>query len=191
MATANDLNISQPGIVAFDGIATFSGRTLTAGTNITIINGNGVSGNPTISATGGGNKVAFYAYLSAATQATSGATTVQADTEVFDVGSNYNTATYTFTAPESGNYQFGCSAYFASVDFVLLQFVTNSITVPFNYNATATQQTAQNHSALIHMMAGETCVFQAGSNTGVNIQRAGFLGTGFATFWYGYQVSKD
>lgn len=52
MATANDLNISQSGIVAFDGTATFTGVTLTAGSGISISNGSGVLGNPTISATG-------------------------------------------------------------------------------------------------------------------------------------------
>jgi hypothetical protein len=48
---ANDLNITQSGLVTFDGVATFLGRTLTAGTGITITNGNGVSGNPTIATT--------------------------------------------------------------------------------------------------------------------------------------------
>ena len=52
--TANDLNISQPGIVAFDGIATFTGVTITAGTGITVANGTGISGNPTISLASGG-----------------------------------------------------------------------------------------------------------------------------------------
>lgn len=49
---ANDLNISQSGFVTFDGIATFFGRTLTAGTGVIITDGNGVSTNPVISATG-------------------------------------------------------------------------------------------------------------------------------------------
>jgi len=52
MATANDLNISQAGIVTFDGTATFNGRTLIAGSGISIANGNGVSANPIITATG-------------------------------------------------------------------------------------------------------------------------------------------
>jgi len=52
MATSNDLNISEAGMVSFDGTAIFHGRTLTAGTGITITNGNGVSGNPVISSSG-------------------------------------------------------------------------------------------------------------------------------------------
>lgn len=48
--TANSLNISQPGVVTFDGTATFSGRTLTPGAGISIVNGDGISGNPIIAA---------------------------------------------------------------------------------------------------------------------------------------------
>jgi|GEM_PF-1909866 len=51
---SNDLNISIPGVVVFDGVATFLGRTITGGTGVTVTNGTGISGNPTISLTGGG-----------------------------------------------------------------------------------------------------------------------------------------
>ncbi len=57
MATSNDLNISEPGVVTFDGTAIFHGRTLTAGVGITITNGDGISANPVISLTGGGAAV--------------------------------------------------------------------------------------------------------------------------------------
>src|ERR1700679_279137 len=49
---SNDLNISQPGFVVFDGVATFTGKTLQAGTGISITNGSGIAGNPIISASG-------------------------------------------------------------------------------------------------------------------------------------------
>lgn len=48
---ANALNISQSGYVVFDGVSSFSGRTLQAGTGISITNGDGISGNTTISST--------------------------------------------------------------------------------------------------------------------------------------------
>jgi len=50
---SNDLNISQPGYVVFDGVSTFTGRTIQAGSGITISNGSGISGNTTISMSGG------------------------------------------------------------------------------------------------------------------------------------------
>ncbi len=50
---SNDLNISQPGVVVFDGISTFLGRTITGGAGVTVTNGSGISGNPVISLTGG------------------------------------------------------------------------------------------------------------------------------------------
>lgn len=55
--TGNDLNISQAGYVAFDGTATFFGRTFQAGTGITISNPDGIAGNSTISATGAGTVI--------------------------------------------------------------------------------------------------------------------------------------
>lgn len=57
MVTANCLNISQPGVVTFDGTATFFGRTLTPGVGIAITNGDGIAGNPTISLIGNGPAV--------------------------------------------------------------------------------------------------------------------------------------
>ena len=57
MATANELNISQPGLVAFDGTATFTGRTLQEGAGITITNGDGISGDPIIALTGGSEAI--------------------------------------------------------------------------------------------------------------------------------------
>ncbi len=47
----NALNISETGYVVFDGVGTFNGRTLQAGTGIAITNGSGLSGNTTISST--------------------------------------------------------------------------------------------------------------------------------------------
>lgn len=54
MATNNAINLNAAGIAVYDGAGTFSGRTLTAGTGISIANGNGTGGNPVISGAGGG-----------------------------------------------------------------------------------------------------------------------------------------
>lgn len=45
---ANDLNITTAGYVVFDGVATFQGRTLQAGPDITVSYGDGIYGNTTI-----------------------------------------------------------------------------------------------------------------------------------------------
>ena len=50
---ANSLNITQPGLVVFDGVSVFTGVTLTPGTGITITNGSGIGGNPVIGLSGG------------------------------------------------------------------------------------------------------------------------------------------
>lgn len=49
MATGNALNANQAGFQSYDGAGNFNGRTLQAGANVTISNGDGVSGNPSIS----------------------------------------------------------------------------------------------------------------------------------------------
>ena len=54
MATGNAINLTATGIASYDGAGTFAGRTITAGTGVSISNGNGVSGNPTINAVGAG-----------------------------------------------------------------------------------------------------------------------------------------
>jgi hypothetical protein len=50
---ANSLNITQPGFQSFDGVSVFNGRTLTAGTGVSISNGDGIAGNPVIALSGG------------------------------------------------------------------------------------------------------------------------------------------
>ncbi len=52
MATNNSINLSQSGLTAYDGAGTFFGRTLQAGTNVSISNPDGIAGNPSISVTG-------------------------------------------------------------------------------------------------------------------------------------------
>ncbi len=55
MAIGNALNLTTSGLVSADGLGSFTGRTLTAGnTGVTISNGDGISGNPTISVNAGG-----------------------------------------------------------------------------------------------------------------------------------------
>jgi hypothetical protein len=56
--------LSSTGFIARTGAGTVAARTLTAGTGVTITNGDGVSSNPTISMTGGSNtdRDATYAY---------------------------------------------------------------------------------------------------------------------------------
>ncbi len=89
--TANDLNISESGIVTFDGTSIFHGRTLTAGTGISISNGNGVSGNPIISSTAS----SIYAYT---------ATAISYQVLVTDkiVGVTSNASARTITMPNAG-----------------------------------------------------------------------------------------
>lgn len=53
MGTNNSINLSQSGIVSYDGSGTFSGRTLqSSNPNLLITNGNGIGGDPSFSISG-------------------------------------------------------------------------------------------------------------------------------------------
>ena len=102
---ANAINVSTGGVIAFDGTATFNSRTITAGAGITVSNGSGVSGNPTITATGQGmtwtdqstsfNAVASNGYFSTGTlAATLPASPSEGDTIAF-VATSTNVCTIT------------------------------------------------------------------------------------------------
>jgi len=66
MGKANDLNLTQTGIISASGTGTFTGRTLTAGTNSTVTNGDGTAGNPTVAA----GPLVYLSSVTASTSAT-------------------------------------------------------------------------------------------------------------------------
>jgi len=66
-------------------------------------------------------------------------TTAQFTEEVFDVNADYNTSTYTFTAPVTGKYQLNCSLLWinwdASANYYYLKIVTSNRTYYELFNA--------------------------------------------------------
>lgn len=52
MATSNAINLNSPGIASYDGAGTFFGRTIQGTGTVSVINGDGIAGNPSISVTG-------------------------------------------------------------------------------------------------------------------------------------------
>jgi hypothetical protein len=58
--------------------------------------------------------------------------TVKYDDEAFDIGSNFNTTTYTFTAPKTGIYCFNASVYLTNIDtasdYYKIDLITNNDT---------------------------------------------------------------
>ena len=72
----------------------------------------------------------FAAGVSANNWSTSSAADAPFDTEIFDTGNNYNTSTYTFTAPVSGR-------YFASI--VFNRYTDSRFDIAFNVNGTNRQ----------------------------------------------------
>jgi hypothetical protein len=99
--------------------------------------------------------------------------TVTWDTEVFDIGSNF--ASNTFTAPVTGKYQFNVTARLQGVDsaasYLQLQFITSNrqyeafILDPSEFNGDLNYFTFVG-GMLADMDASDTCVIQIQINSG-------------------------
>ena len=91
-------------------------------------------------------------------------TTIEASTEIFDQNSDYNTSTYTFTAPVTGKYQFNAMVRMENVDNNTdFQYVVFSTDNRVYYGLQSWRQTAdvpQTHhqlAILADMDANDTC----------------------------------
>lgn len=84
-----------------------------------------------------------------------GATTVNFNTEIVDVGGDFNTATYAFTAPVTGYYLIMLSLYLAQVDSgatnVVISVVTSNRTYSHTYipSVLSADHDYQHHDSLI------------------------------------------
>jgi len=211
MATSNDLNIEDSGFVVFDGVFNFTGRTLTAGAGITISNGSGVAGNPVISSLNPTNPAStcnFLAYRNVEILnfgGGAGVTICPFEATTFNVGGNYDTGTFLFTAPNNGLYTFhmaigwgkantGSTEYttFFRYSGAVDSYIGNNFNPSTFYAITAPIYTFNsNQSMTIQMIAGSTMhcefVYNLGSNTATLIGSAG--GDQFRTYFSGYQVA--
>ncbi len=109
---------------------------------------------------------AFLVQLSAdmTNVATSTWTTLEASTEIFDQNSDYNTSTYTFTAPVTGKYQFNAMVRLEQVDndmdYIYVVFSTDNRVYYALQTWRQTQDVSQTHhqlGILADMDANDTC----------------------------------
>lgn len=104
LALANDLaayeGLSTTGVVVRTGDGTATTRTLTAGSGISITDGGGVAGNPTISATGGTGTVTSVALTAPSILSVSGSPVTTSGTLALSLATQ--TANTVFSGPTSG-----------------------------------------------------------------------------------------
>lgn len=115
---------------------------------------------------------AFLAFNAAANANQTGngtVATVPCDSEVFDQGGNYNNATFTFTAPVTGRYNFATSVLLSNIGAAhtlgLVSFVTSNRTYSWGYMSPAVVRTSGNAASMTggaycDMDAADTAVFQ-------------------------------
>jgi hypothetical protein len=202
---AGSITIAASGVDA-QSFPTDSG-TATPSSGVLNVNGNGAGGS--ISTTGSGNtihitdinKPAFLVVPTAsATNATGDGTffTVPWATALTNVGSHFNTGTYTFTAPVNGLYYFGSSISLQNLGVAFTQgatfFVTTSIGYEYLTGNLGVIQDANNQYSIINhvltpMSAGDTCYVQVSVAGGTKtITVAGGHSGNTGSWFYGYLV---
>lgn len=130
---------------------------------------------------------AFLAQLSASqtTFATSSDITIAFDTEIFDQNADFNTSTYTFTAPVTGRYQLNAMIRVNHVDngasYYQLYFISSNRTYSFttdtdNYVDSDLDYQSFTFSTLADMDASDTVyvrIYQSGGSQQSDVQHGG------------------
>jgi hypothetical protein len=123
-------------------------------------------------------------------------TSVEFDTEMWtDVGSDYDTATYTHTAPVDGWYHYNCKLYCLAIDidatYTRFEFTTSNLgyfwDCDFEFSSDPTWYTLQ-RSIIAYMDANDTCVVkikQIGGTTQLDIEG------NYSSQWQGYLIGDD
>lgn len=201
MAIGNAVNAAQTGFQSLTAGGVWNGRTLTAGGGVSITNGDGTAGNPTISSTASSSS--FYAFKSANTANVTGNNTnaiVVYDTEVLDAGGNYNNATGIYTVPATGVYAFSASVGFSSLTATatrgnVIFFINGGTTQAGNtqLNVGVVRDTGNaasfSISCIVQLTVGDT--FNVEVNvTGVGANTVGLVGNGVRTYSFGgFQIA--
>ena len=143
----------------------------------------------------GYNDINFYANMSGnQTVSDTTDTTVEFDTEKFDTGSDYNTGTYTFTAPQAGLYLFFAQVSWSGTsdqDRTQVKLVTNSA------DHDAHVRTQHHHSGVsgesgttitpLKLATNDTVYVQAWHDHGTN---ATLLSGERSTFFAGFMITE-
>jgi hypothetical protein len=129
---------------------------------------------------------AFYANLSADMATTGINTLIPFNTEIFDLGSNYDNATGTFTAPAAGVYQFHTGIWKnepAGTRHSVQIFKNGVFLFTMDYSwVETTHQNARSASFILQLGAGETVQIAAYQQVGTTIRG------GVNTFFQGFRV---
>lgn len=130
------------------------------------------------------NAVAFKAYRNAAKSIGASLTDVVHDTELYDLGSNFNTTTGVFTAPAAGVYSFMTSLNGdATLTRQALSFVCSTAGNFVVYDATPTSSRQIFGGLEVNLVASETVKIQALNSSSFDV-------AGVETWFAGHLVTR-
>jgi len=193
--------LASNGLIARTGSGTVAARTLsTTESGLTVTNGDGVSGNPTIKRTRRGFAAYKNGNQTGIVTATNTVVTTWSTTVGYSVGGDFNTTSGVFTAPYTGTYAVGARAVWALSNLGTFRWMVifrsngggqGKLASAIDLRATHATVNPENVVAgNIHLDAGDTLNMtvrhDVGSNSTINATD-GFtgLGTYFSVEWVG------
>jgi hypothetical protein len=187
------------GVVYYDGTRLV---TTSAGTSGQVLTSNGAGVAPTYQAAAGGFTTQFVAYKDAdTTNATGDGTfvTLACNQTASNNGSNYNTGTFTYTAPSTGLYYFSWQVTFTNLasghTSGVTELVTTAQTYYFNYvNPFATQNAGSSavtlgSSFLVPMTASDTALISVAVSSSTKTVTIAGSSTVRRTLFCGFRVA--
>ena len=114
---------------------------------------------------GGSLTCGFQAYMSSNQSVTTSTATVQFNSEQFDIGSDFNTSTYTFTAPSTGKYLFNVLLWFNTIQSAVFYYDLTLVTSNRSYSLVSLDAGGFDANLLYYTMQGHLLVDMDASDT--------------------------
>ena len=114
---------------------------------------------------GGSLTCGFQAYMSSNQNVTTSTTTIQFNSEQFDIGSDFNTSTYTFTAPSTGKYLFNVLLWFNTIQSAVSYYDLTLVTSNRSYSLVSLDARGFDTNVAYYTMQGHLLVDMDASDT--------------------------
>ena len=114
---------------------------------------------------GGSLTCGFQAYMSSNQSVTTSTATIRFNSEQFDIGSDFNTSTYTFTAPSTGKYLFNVLLWLNTIQSAVSYYDLTLVTSNRSYSLVSLDAGGFDANLLYYTMQGHLLVDMDASDT--------------------------